>query len=233
MTLRVVVRHGVIGWRVSQPGRTNRDTDAVRVTVKQLVQIPAGVWSVDAWLSETGGGANHAEIWIEVEKWDGSTITTSASTYNYAVTGAGDRARLLQIYDSTNRAFLEQRNKSFFTDQLQLMANPTQGKPAYYQFNGISAGGDIKVDLFPIPDNTYSVKLDLVVPTADLSSGTDSVSIPSKPIVLLAWAKAIEERGEDGGINVSSQYAVAKQSLLDYIAVEAARHPDETIWYSV
>ncbi len=44
-----------------------------------LVQIPAGVWSVDAWLSETGGGANHAEIWIEVEKWDGSTITTIAT----------------------------------------------------------------------------------------------------------------------------------------------------------
>ena len=45
-----------------------------------LVQIPAGVWSVDAWLSETGGGANHAEIWIEVEKWDGSTITTIATS---------------------------------------------------------------------------------------------------------------------------------------------------------
>lgn len=161
------------------------------------------------------------------------TVTTSASTYNYAVTGAGDRARLLQIYDSTNRAFLEQRNKSFFTDQLQLMANPTTGKPTYYQYNGISASGDIKIDLFPIPDNTYSVKLELVVPGADLSSDTDTVSVPAKPIVLLAWAKAIEERGEDGGVSVSSQYAVAKQSLLDYIAVEAARHPDETIWYSV
>ena len=45
-----------------------------------LLQIPAGVWSVDAWLSETGGGANHAEIWIEVEKWDGSTITTIATS---------------------------------------------------------------------------------------------------------------------------------------------------------
>jgi len=45
-----------------------------------LLQIPAGVWSVDAWLSETGGGANHAEIWVEVEKWDGSTITTIATS---------------------------------------------------------------------------------------------------------------------------------------------------------
>jgi hypothetical protein len=45
-----------------------------------LLQIPAGVWTVDAYLSETGGGSNHAEIWIEVEKWDGSTITTIATS---------------------------------------------------------------------------------------------------------------------------------------------------------
>jgi hypothetical protein len=45
-----------------------------------LLQIPAGVWTVDAYLSETGGGSNHAQIWIEVEKWDGSTITTIATS---------------------------------------------------------------------------------------------------------------------------------------------------------
>jgi hypothetical protein len=45
-----------------------------------LLQIPAGVWTVDAYLSETGGGSNHAEIWIEVEKWNGSTITTIATS---------------------------------------------------------------------------------------------------------------------------------------------------------
>ena len=43
-----------------------------------LLQIPAGVWTIDAWLSESGGGSNSAQIWVEVEKWDGSTITTIA-----------------------------------------------------------------------------------------------------------------------------------------------------------
>jgi hypothetical protein len=45
-----------------------------------LLQIPAGVWTVDAYLSETGGGSNHAQIWIEVEKWDGTSITTIATS---------------------------------------------------------------------------------------------------------------------------------------------------------
>jgi len=45
-----------------------------------LLQIPAGVWSIDAWLSESGGGSNHAEIYAAVEKWNGSTITTIATS---------------------------------------------------------------------------------------------------------------------------------------------------------
>ncbi len=38
---------------------------------------------------------------------------------------------------------------------------------------------------------------------------------------------------EDGGVNVSSQYAVAKQALADRIAVEANRRPDEFSFYSI
>ena len=45
-----------------------------------LLQIPAGVWTVDAFLSETGGGSNHAQIWVKVEKWNGSTITDIATS---------------------------------------------------------------------------------------------------------------------------------------------------------
>ena len=70
-------------------------------------------------------------------------------------------------------------------------------------------------------------------PENELTSSTDTTKLPKNPIVALAWAKAIEERGEDGGVNVSSQYAVAKQSLADHIAIEAGRRPDEQTWYWV
>jgi len=45
-----------------------------------LLQIPAGVWTIDAFLSETGGGSNHAQIYAKLEKWDGSTITEIATS---------------------------------------------------------------------------------------------------------------------------------------------------------
>jgi len=45
-----------------------------------LLQIPAGVWTIDAFLSETGGGSNHAQIYAKLEKWNGSTITDIATS---------------------------------------------------------------------------------------------------------------------------------------------------------
>ena len=37
--------------------------------------IPAGVWTIDVYLSETGGGANHAEILAKLYTYNGSTFT--------------------------------------------------------------------------------------------------------------------------------------------------------------
>jgi hypothetical protein len=45
-----------------------------------LIQIPAGVWTIDAYFSETGGGSNNAEIYAILEKWDGSTLTVIATS---------------------------------------------------------------------------------------------------------------------------------------------------------
>jgi hypothetical protein len=37
--------------------------------------LPSGVWTVDVYLSETGGGSNHAEILAKLYVYDGSTFT--------------------------------------------------------------------------------------------------------------------------------------------------------------
>ena len=45
-----------------------------------LLSIPGGVWNVEAYMSETGGGSNHAEIYAKLEVWNGSTLTVIASS---------------------------------------------------------------------------------------------------------------------------------------------------------
>ena len=50
------------------------------------------------------------------------------------------------------------------------------------------------------------------------------------PVLLGAWAKAISERGEDGGQNTSEAYQLYQYALNDAISQDAAIAQDELIW---
>ncbi len=161
------------------------------------------------------------------------TITTSNGVTSYAITGAGDASRIHRVYNTTNRLYLEERPHEYFITNIDLAPQTLYGIPAYYATDGLDGSDDLKIQIFPVPNIAYTIKVDAYTPEAELSANSDSTSLPKVPIVALAWAKAIEERGEDGGVNVSSQYAVAKQALADRIAVEANRRPDEFSFYSI
>jgi hypothetical protein len=160
-----------------------------------------------------------------------ATITTAASTYNYALTGLGNRMRFYAIYDDTSNREITYKPKSYFIENINLNPEPKSGPPEFYTISGVDANGDLTLDFYPIPDSVVSIKCDIFNPETELEENTDTTVLPKTAIVALAWAKAIEERGEDGGINVSSQYAVAKQALADSIAIEAGQRSDETTWY--
>jgi len=57
--------------------------------------------------------------------------------------------------------------------------------------------------------------------------------VPTHPVAQLTYAKAVEERGEDGGVSSSSAYATAQRSLSDSIAMDAQKHEEELIWQEV
>ena len=44
------------------------------------VLIPSGVWTIDVYLSETGGGSNHAQILAKLYTYNGSTFTLVATS---------------------------------------------------------------------------------------------------------------------------------------------------------
>lgn len=169
--------------------------------------------------------------------WDALRTTYSVNTtdnvYNYTLTDIGTRFRVIQVTNDTSDEFMEYRPADYMTANLILTTSVQKASPLYYNFNGVDANGDSQVDVYPKPDGVYTLRFDVVKPEDELTADTDTTALPKNPIVLLAWAKAIEERGEDGGINVSSQYAVAQRSLADHIAIEAGRRPDETNWYWV
>ena len=112
-----------------------------------------------------------------------------------------------------------------FTDTL------TKGAPQNYAFNGVDSNGDTQVDLFPVPDKEYIIRINAVIPQVDLVLPADVPLIPAQLIIEGTIARAISERGEDGGMQ--DQELRYQRLLSDYIAIEAGQKPYETIWMAV
>lgn len=196
------------------------------------------VTSIDetAYSTLIGVFINDAKYEIE-NAWNWSalrktlTVTTVADTFNYELNGTQNRATVLDALNDTENVFLQYKTAHEMND-LFLNSTPEKASPSYYSFNGISDDGDTLVDLYPIPNGVYTLRFNVVERTADLDAGSDKLLIPAQPVQMLAYAKAIEERGEDGGVNAGSAYITAQRMLNDAIAFDAAKHPEETLWYS-
>ena len=93
-----------------------------------------------------------------------------------------------------------------------------------------NASGNLIVDIYPIPDGVYSLRFNLVERTEAFTGDTDTLSVPSSPVVQYATALAARERGETGGTSAAELFALADATLADAIALDAARFPSETIW---
>lgn len=162
---------------------------------------------------------------------DTLTAITGADVFNYVLVGSGQRFRVIDVIDDTSNAMLElqttgQMNKLFLIQTAQT------GAPKYYNFNGVDANGDTQVDLYPIPDGVYNLRFNIIKPQVPLSANSDKILIPHEPVIFLAYARAIAERGEDGGITSTDAYAMASRSLSDAIALESGRYLEEGEWTS-
>lgn len=153
------------------------------------------------------------------------TITTTSGTYSYALTGSGQKFRVQDVINSTSKISME--NVTFAAMNRYLnFGTPSSSIPMYYTFDGVDSNYDTKVTLFPIPDGVYSIPFSLIVPQAVLSSDSTVISVPAELVVQNAYARALVERGEDGGLSSSEAYQLYKSMLSDYIATEATRYPE-------
>jgi hypothetical protein len=80
--------------------------------------------------------------------------------------------------------------------------------------------------LFPIPDGVYTLKFSLTIPQATLAADSTVVLVPDVVVAQGAYARALVERGEDGGLSSSEAYTLFRSMLSDYIALEANRYPE-------
>ena len=156
------------------------------------------------------------------------TVTTSASTSTYTVTSSGLEPKDAVINDTTNRVQLRNVPIQWIIDQQQLTTVST-GIPTYYAWNGHD-GTDSKIELYPTPAGIYTLKVNCYVPQAELSSDGTTLSVPYQAVEAGAYARALVERGEDGGLASSEAYLLFKTILADKIAQEQGRFPEYAVF---
>ena len=158
------------------------------------------------------------------------TVTTSNDLFNYVMTGSGQRFKVIDVINSEGDLFLEyvpfHVMNNWFLNQ-----SPQKGTPMYYNFNGVDESGDTQVDVFPIPDGAHTLFFNIYKPQDSLSVNSTRVKVPSEPVAKYAYAFAVAERGEDGGIAAQEATALADASLSDHIAIENGRYRDEYLWH--
>lgn len=184
-----------------------------------------------------GDFINDAKADVEVA-WDWSalrttlTVSTTASIFNYALTGSQNNIKVLDVINDTSNSFMQYRD-SHWMNNVFLNSDPAVGIPYYYSFNGVDVNGDTLVDVYPIPEGAYELRFNVILRNPELVLDTDSLLIPSKPIIHLALALAARERGETGGTTTPEYFAVADRYLANAVAMDANKHPEELIFREV
>jgi hypothetical protein len=210
--------------------------DLVNNVLRRLRETEVSSVQSTSYSKLIGDLVNDAKDLVETS-WDWSalrttlTITTTADVFNYSLTGSQNNIKELNVLNDTSNLIMQYQTNNWFDSQF-LLGNPVSGAPLYYTYNGVDTDGDTLIDVYPKPDGVYSLRFNCALRNPDLSADTDTIKIPAMPVVHLAVAFASRERGETGGTSSTEYFSMANKYLSDAIAMDAARHPEETIFYT-
>jgi hypothetical protein len=209
----------------------------INEVLARLRETTVSTNSETTYSSLIGKFVNDAKRQIEdAFNWDvlsqDLAVNTVANTYKYSLTGAGQKFQLQDSINITSNVGL--KNISFpLMNRRQNFATPVSGIPSEFIFEGVDVNNDAKVTLYPRPDGVYALQFTLTIPQADLASDSTVLLVPSALVIQNAFARALAERGEDGGLSSSEAYQLYRAMLSDYIALEATRFPDSQEFVAV
>ena len=155
-------------------------------------------------------------------------VSTVAATKNYNLS-SGQEFKVIDVVNNSTGNQLSQTTR-YYLNSIMYPTDPT-GEPNYYAFNGADATNNLKVDLSPIPTEAQTISFDIVKYQDTLTSASTVIKIPSQPIILGSYARAIAERGEDGGTQSSIAAQEAASSLAQAVMLDSGNTKYENDWF--
>lgn len=202
-----------------------------RLREDEVSSVAASAYSklIGDLVNVTKSEVENAWDWQALRQTVTVTTTSSPVSATYALTGVSQRFKLLDAWHREQKVRLNLWSLPQMNDAT--ITEPKQGENVYaFAWNGyVNDVPQIKV--YPTPDTVQNLDFSLVVPQAALSADADVIKAPWFPVIEGAVARAISERGEDGGNASDIQYGNYLRALSDAIAIEAHAHPEEIEWF--
>jgi hypothetical protein len=208
--------------------------EAINNVLRRLREDEVSTTNETSYSALIGDLVNDAKKLVE-DSWSFSAlrstiqVSTVAGQPEYSLTGSGQSAVIKQALNSNGQGFLTLNTIPYF-DNLYFNQTPANGSPTDYVVSGVDNNDDLKVRVYPQPDAIYNLRFDIAAPQALLSADATKIKVPYHPVVQMAYAMALRERGETGGQSAAEQFAIASSALSDAIAVDANRYPEETTY---
>lgn len=156
-------------------------------------------------------------------------ITLSTGINEYEIPQSDTYVVLDEVFNTTRQYWLVKSTaKNFKTKD-----TTTQSFPLEWAVAGVGATKDVKLRLWPTPQEENDIEVMGWRGQPRLESDDDELLIPSMPVIYETLALALRERGEVGGQTALEVFAIAKQHLADAIALDSSQDEYETLWRAV
>ena len=157
------------------------------------------------------------------------TLGTIAGIANISLTGYGQRGTIDTVVETTNNNYLRAVSRRRMRDISR--GSTTTGILSEYANQGVDPVGDSVITVYPLPVSGQEVEVTGWFRQADLVLNGDTMRIPHRCVVELAIALAVRERGEVSGQMSAEYFEIAKRTLSDAVAYDAAKNDGEDTWY--
>lgn len=208
--------------------------ESVNQVLRRLRETEVSSVSQTDYSTLIGDFINDSRQYVE-ERWDWLgleekiTITTSSGTDTYVVDGVGSGGNITQVFDATNNAELIEWPIETLRREANL-STPANGVPTHYAFVSPASDLDPQIQLRTTPAGTYTLYAYVDKSGVPLTADTDVFVIPSQPVVQMAYALALDERGSTGGSSGRMQFELAETYIANAVMADAEKRPDATMW---
>ena len=173
------------------------------------------------------------QAWMWKALRDTYTVTVTPGNVSYSLTGSGQFARIMDVWNTTSDA--EVTPGSYHTFNERFFANDvvSTGNVTEYNQVGLDSNYDIQIDIWPNVLATNVLKVNLYLPQPDPAADSTVILVPNQILIEGMVAYLMAERGDDNGVAYQQQQQLYQDMLAGAIAAEAGQDQTEVDWYPV